>query len=147
MLGSNHLPRCRPLCFECGLLTDPLHLQTRPFCVCVLSCSVLANSVTPWTCSWLPGPSIHGDSPDKNTGENCYALLQGGSSQPRDLNQVFHTAGGFFTWEAHQQSLPSFCQVRATEDTRENTWDMARCLTGWGSSQPPLGACSAEWTG
>ena len=29
------------------------------------------------------GSSVHGDSPDKNTGEGCHALLQG-SSRPRD---------------------------------------------------------------
>ena len=25
----------------------------------------------------LPGSSVHGDSPDKNTGVHCYVLLQG----------------------------------------------------------------------
>ena len=30
----------------------------------------------------LPGSSVHGDSPGKNTGVGCHALLQG-SSQPR----------------------------------------------------------------
>ena len=31
-----------------------------------------------------PGSSVHRDSPGKNTGMGCHALLQG-SSQPRDL--------------------------------------------------------------
>ena len=30
----------------------------------------------PMDCS-LPGSSVHGDSPDKNTGVGCHALLQG----------------------------------------------------------------------
>ena len=30
---------------------------------------------TPWTD--LPGSSVHGDSPSKNTGVGCHALLQG----------------------------------------------------------------------
>ena len=37
------------------------------------SCLTLCN---PMDCS-LPGPSVHGDSPGKNTGVGCPALLQG----------------------------------------------------------------------
>ena len=39
-----------------------------------------------------PGSSVHGDSPGKNTGVGCHALLQG--ILP---TQVFRIAGGFFT--------------------------------------------------
>ena len=39
----------------------------------------------PMDCS-LPGSSVHGVSPDKNTGVGCRALLHG-SSQPRDQTQ------------------------------------------------------------
>ena len=42
------------------------------------------------------GSSVHGDSPDKNTGVGCHALLQG-FSQPRDQTQASLTAGVFFT--------------------------------------------------
>ena len=46
----------------------------------------------------LPGSSVHGDSPGKNTGVDCMPSSRG-SSQPRDQTQVSHTAGGFFiTW-------------------------------------------------
>ena len=38
---------------------------------CVLSRSVVSNSCSP------PGSSVHGDSPAKNTGVGCHALLQG----------------------------------------------------------------------
>ena len=31
---------------------------------------------TLWT-AWLPGSSVHGDSPGKNTGVGCHVLLQG----------------------------------------------------------------------
>ena len=49
-----------------------------------LKCSVHFSSVTqscptlcdPMDCS-LPGSSVHGDSPGKNTGVGCHALLQG----------------------------------------------------------------------
>ena len=37
------------------------------------SCPTLCN---PMDCS-LPGSSVHGDSPGKNTGVSCHALLQG----------------------------------------------------------------------
>ena len=37
------------------------------------SCSILCN---PIDCS-LPGSSVHGDSPGKNTGVGCHFLLQG----------------------------------------------------------------------
>ena len=54
-----------------------------------LQYSGLENSMD---CS-LPGSSVHGDSPGKNTGLGCHALLQGifptqGSSQPTDQTQV-----------------------------------------------------------
>ena len=47
-------------------------------CVCVLamslqSCSTLCNPVD----YNLPGSSVHGDFPGKNTGVGCHALLQG----------------------------------------------------------------------
>ena len=49
---------------------------TLPIPACVLSCSTLSNSATPWTVS-STGSSVHGDSPGKNTGVGCHALLQG----------------------------------------------------------------------
>ena len=42
-------------------------------CLVTQSCQTLCD---PMDCS-LPGSSVHGDSPDKNTGVGCYALLQG----------------------------------------------------------------------
>ena len=43
-------------------------------CVCVIS--HVCPFATPLDCS-LPGSSVHGDSPGKNTGVGCHALLQG----------------------------------------------------------------------
>ena len=59
----------------------------------------------------LPGSSVHGGSPGKNTAVGCHALLQG-SCQPRDWTHTSLTppasAGGFFatsaTWEARPWS-------------------------------------------
>ena len=44
-------------------------------CVCV-SHSVVSDSCDPMDWS-LPGSSVHGDSPGKNTGVGCHFLLQG----------------------------------------------------------------------
>ena len=57
-----------------------------------------------------PGSFVHRDSPDKNTGVGCHALLQG-SSQPRDQPQVSHTAGRFFTIWATREALCESCSV------------------------------------
>ena len=62
----------------------------------------------PMHCS-LPGSSVHGDSPGKNTGVGCCALLQGifptQASNQRVLRMSPALAGRFFTtsatWEAH----------------------------------------------
>ena len=44
-------------------------------CCAVLSHSVVSDSVTPWTV--VPQvPFVHGNSPGKNTGVGCHALLQ-----------------------------------------------------------------------
>ena len=54
----------------------------------------------PVNCS-LPGLSVHGNSPGKNTGVGCHASSRG-SSQPRDESCVScnsFIAGGFFTTE------------------------------------------------
>ena len=61
---------------------------------------MLVTQLCPTLCDPMgcspPGSSVHGGSPGKNTGVGCHALIQG-SSQPRDRNQISHTAGGFFT--------------------------------------------------
>ena len=53
----------------------------------------MSNSLQPHelNCS-LPGSSVHGDSPSKNIGVGCYALLQGIFST-QGLNQVSRIAG------------------------------------------------------
>ena len=59
------------------LLYITLNFPNRVLCfiyVCLVaqSCPTLCD---PMDCS-LPGPSVHGDSSGKNTGEGCHALLQ-----------------------------------------------------------------------
>ena len=69
-----------------------IHLNHIYICIYINSCPTLCH---PMDCS-LPGSSVHGDSPGKNTGVGCYVLLRG-FSQPRDRTQVSHIAGEFFT--------------------------------------------------
>ena len=69
-------------------------------CVCVckyamLCCSVYLTLCDPVSCS-SPGSSIHGDSPGKNTGVGCHALLQG-ILPIQGLNSGLHITGRFFT--------------------------------------------------
>ena len=82
-----------------------LYLQGLVQClvlVCVLSCFNRVWLCDPLDCS-PPGSSVHGDSPGKNTGVGCLALLQE-SSQPKDRTHVSCVTGGVFThwatWEA-----------------------------------------------
>ena len=56
-------------------------------CLVAQACPTLCDSLD---CS-LPGSSVHGDSPDKNTGMGCHALLQ-----VIFPTQVSRIAGGFF---------------------------------------------------
>ena len=68
-------------CLKCGILgPDALTRGCIFICVCVCarakslqSCLTLCNTMD---CS-LPGSSVHGDSPGKNTGVGCNFLLQG----------------------------------------------------------------------
>ena len=51
----------------------------------------------------LPGTSVHGDSPGKNTEVGCHATLQG-----IDWTQVLHIAGRFFTiWVTREAPIKS----------------------------------------
>ena len=51
----------------------PCQHLSRFVCLVAQSCLTLCS---PMDCS-PPGSSVHGDSPDKNTGVGCHALLQG----------------------------------------------------------------------
>ena len=67
-------------------------------CLVTQSCQILCS---PMDCS-LPGSSVHGDSPGKNTGMGCHALLQGifptQGSNPCLLQCRSHRRCGFSPW-------------------------------------------------
>ena len=62
----------------------------------------------------LPGSSVHGDSPGKNTEVDCHALLQG-IFPTHDETQVSHIAGRLFTICATWKGLgaPNPCPVES----------------------------------
>ena len=59
------------LCFSLETITTLLISYL--LCLVAQSCLILCD---PMDCS-PPGSSVHGDSPGKNTGVDCHALLQG----------------------------------------------------------------------
>ena len=54
---------------------------------------------TLWTVG-LPGSSVHGISPGKNTGVDCHDILQGNLPNPGIEPMSPALAGGFFTASA-----------------------------------------------
>ena len=61
----------------------------------LLTVCLVAQSCLFVDCS-LPGSPVHGESPGKNTGVGCHALLQG-IFPTQGSNPGLHIAGGFFT--------------------------------------------------
>ena len=81
VVPSNHLVLCCPLLLLPSILpsirvyyqvTDLCPLLMTMLCLITQSCLILCD---PMDCD-PPGSSVHGDSPDKNTGVGCHALLQ-----------------------------------------------------------------------
>ena len=60
-----------------------------------VSCAWLLTRVQLLKLQGLPGFSVHGGSPGKNTEVGCHILLQG-ISKPMDQTQVYCIAGRFF---------------------------------------------------
>ena len=85
-----------------------VYVYTQCVCVCERERhSVMFNSCDTIDCS-LPGSSVHGDSPGKNTGVGSCSLSRG-SSQLREQTQVSHTAGGYFSFWATREANVCVC--------------------------------------
>ena len=98
-----------PFTVPAGVMTQ---LKTVDFVatrVCLLSCSVVSDPLQSHGHS-----SGHGDSPGKNTGMGCHALLQGFfPTQGWNTSLMFPALGGGFfttsaTWEALGATSPRF---------------------------------------
>ena len=71
------LPHCRQILYHLSHQGSPIivagKIQSLHFSLVAQSCLTLCE---PMNCS-LPGSSVHGNSPGKNTGVGCHAFLQG----------------------------------------------------------------------
>jgi len=88
-------------------------------CMCLVAqlCLTLCN---PLHCS-PPGPSVHGDSPGKNTGVGCHVLLQGifptqglNPGLPNCSQIVYHLSyqrSTIFSFNAHKNLLRWFFAI------------------------------------
>ena len=97
--------------------------------ICMRACQVtpvVSDSATPWTVCSPPGSLSPWNSPDKNTGEGCYALLQG-IFQSRDRTCVSCSsciAGRFFTAEPQRKpisdvysiNIPPLCTTKVSSE-------------------------------
>ena len=105
-------PRIKPI--HMGALLNSLHLK----CVCVCLVAQSVQLCDPKGCS-PPGSSVHGDSPGKNPGVGCQALLQG----------IFPTQGlnpGLLYWQilyclSHQRS-PIYTHSYTHTHTHTHIW-------------------------
>ena len=98
-----------PFTVPAGVMTQLKTVDFGATSVCLLSCSVVSDSLQSHGHS-----SVHGDSPGKNTGMVCHALLQGiFPTQGWNTSLTFPALGsGFFTtcatWEALGATSPRF---------------------------------------
>ena len=90
-------------------------------CLVTQLCRTLCNPVD---CS-LPGSSVHGDYPGKNTRLGCHALLQ-----VVFPTQASHIAGGFFYWLSHQGILGWVAYPFSRESSSPRNWTRVSCLAG-----------------
>ena len=101
-------------------------LKNPVLCLVAQSCLTLCN---PMDCN-PPGSTAHGDSPVKNTGGGCHALLQGIFSTPGS-NPSPHITGEFFTiWatrEAQDIGVSSLSLLQGNFLTQESNRDLLHC--------------------
>jgi len=90
-----------------------LHTVTWMCRVCLVAhlCLTLCD---PMDCS-LPGSSVHGDSPGKNTGVGCHALLQGIFPTQRSNSGLRH--GSQILYHLSHQGRTSFTAVLSNHPT------------------------------
>ena len=93
----------------------------------------------------LPGSSVPGDSPGKNTRVVAMPSSRR-SSQPRDWTQVSHIAGRFFYWLSHQGS-PRILEWVAYHFSRGSSWPRNCTGVSWVAEKAMATHCSTlAWT-
>ena len=109
-------------------------------CLVAQSCPTLCD---PMDCS-LPGFSVHGDSPGKNTGVSCHALLQG-DLPTQGLNPGLQHYRQILYQLSHQGSPRTLQSVaypfsRGSFQARNRTGDSfieGRFFTSWATREAP----------
>ena len=103
-------------------------VDTHVLCLVAQSCPTLCNPMdySP------PGSSVHGDSPGKNTGVGCQALLQG-IFPTQGLNPGLPHGRGILYQPSHQGSprtLEWVAYLFSTGSSRPRNWTGVSCIAG-----------------
>ena len=101
------------------------HLKEKLKILVAQSCLTLCN---PKDCS-LPGSSVHGDSPVKNTGESCHALLQGIFPTQRSNPGLPHCRQ--ILYHLSHQGSPSILEWVAYPFSRGSSWFRERTCVSY----------------
>ena len=88
-------------CISRRFFTTSATWETLNMCLVTQSCPTLCDIMN---CS-PPGSSVHGDSPGKNIGEGCYALLQGIFQTQGSTNPCLSLCSQILYSLSHQRSL------------------------------------------
>ena len=116
-----------------------LHSET--LCLGAQSCPTLCDPVD---CS-PPGSSVHGDSPAKNTGLGCHALLQG-IFPTQGLNPDLLQCRQILYWLSHQGSsriLEWVAYPFSKGSSPPRNWTRVSCIAGrfftsWATRETPM---------
>ena len=122
--------------FFYGLLNSICKYFVEDFYVYIQRCAVYLvtqSCPTLWDSMGysLPGSSVHGDSPGKNTGVGCHALLQGifptqGTNPGLPHCRLFFT--NWATREAREYwSGGSLSLLQGILPTQKSNWDLLHC--------------------
>ena len=101
---------------------------------CFMMCLVAQSCPTLWDpmdCS-LPGSSVHGDSPGKNTGVGCHVLLQGvflpnPGIKPRSSKLQVVSLPSEPPGKPMNTGLSSLSLLQGMFQTQESNWDLLHC--------------------
>ena len=114
----------RPM--QARMLVTDWHMLPCVPCLVTQLCLTLCD---PMDCS-PPGSSVHGDSPGKNTGVGCHAVLQG-IFPTRGLNPSLLHCKWILYYLSHQGSpriVSSLSFLQGIFPTQESNWGLLHCI-------------------
>ena len=96
----------------------------------MLSHSVVSDSLRPMDCS-LPGSSVHGNSPGRNTGVGCHFLLQWNlpdpGIEPRSPIMQADALTSEPPGKPKNTGVDSLSLLQGNFPTQESNWDFLHC--------------------